>query len=267
VSVLGARFQGGAHFSATATQHVIVFHLSATTELECRVADRALRHVVSAGSLAIVPAGIDCAADATQDIDTLFIAVRPEQLALAAAEDSLLDAQLNARLAGHDPVLFDCARALFSESADNVPKDPLLWNETAFRFIARLVSHHTSPTQSRSRGALGHRVLARIREYIDAHLDGSIEVTALAQIAGRSPFHFSRIFARSVGITPHRYVVHLRLHRAIHLIREGRLGLAEIAACTGFADQSHMSRWARRVHGVPLTRLVQAAAEPRRQAS
>jgi AraC family transcriptional regulator len=28
--------------------------------------------------------------------------------------------------------------------------------------------------------------------------------------------------------------------------------LAEIAARTGFADQSHLSRWVRRVHGVPL---------------
>jgi AraC family transcriptional regulator len=57
-------------------------------------------------------------------------------------------------------------------------------------------------------------------------------------------------------MTPHRYVVHLRLQRAIELVREGRSGLAEIAARTGFADQSHLSRWVRRVHGVPLSRLT-----------
>jgi AraC family transcriptional regulator len=34
------------------------------------------------------------------------------------------------------------------------------------------------------------------------------------------------------------------------------LGLAEIAASTGFADQSHLSRWVRRVHGVSLTQLT-----------
>ena len=43
---------------------------------------------------------------------------------------------------------------------------------------------------------------------------------------------------------------------AIELVREGRSGLAEIAARTGFADQSHLSRWVRRVHGVPLSRLT-----------
>jgi AraC family transcriptional regulator len=55
------------------------------------------------------------------------------------------------------------------------------------------------------------------------------------------------VFAQSVGMTPHRYVVHLRLQRAIELVREGRLSLAEIAASTGFSDQSHLSRWVRRV--------------------
>ena len=101
-------------------------------------------------------------------------------------------------------------------------------------------------------------VLERLRDYIVAHLDEPIEVAGLANIAGRSPFHFSRVFARSVGMTPHRYVVHLRLQRAIELLREGRSGLAEIAARTGFADQAHLTRWARRVHGVPMTRLVAA---------
>jgi AraC family transcriptional regulator len=67
---------------------------------------------------------------------------------------------------------------------------------------------------------------------------------------------FTRVFTRSVGMTPHRYVVHLRLQRAIELVREERSGLAEIAARTGFADQSHLSRWMRRVLGVSPTQLV-----------
>jgi AraC family transcriptional regulator len=37
-------------------------------------------------------------------------------------------------------------------------------------------------------------------------------------------------------MTPHRYVVHLRLQRAIELIREERSGLGEIVARKGFAD-------------------------------
>jgi AraC family transcriptional regulator len=86
-------------------------------------------------------------------------------------------------------------------------------------------------------------------------MDERIDAAALARIAGRSPFHFTRVFARSVGMAPHRYVVHLRLQHALELMRNGRQGLSEIAAATGFADQSHLSRWVRRVRGVPPTGL------------
>ena len=103
---------------------------------------------------------------------------------------------------------------------------------------------------------LGNTVLKRLKDYIVTHLDEPIEVASLASLAGCSPFHLTLVFTRSVGLTPYRYVVHLRLHRAIELVRAGEAGLAEIAARTGFADQSHLSRWVRRAHGVTLTQLV-----------
>ena len=110
--------------------------------------------------------------------------------------------------------------------------------------------------QQQDGGLLGKDVLGRIRDYIMAHLEEPIEVATLAAIAGRSSFHFTRIFARTVGVTPHRYIVHLRLQCAIELIRDRQHGLAEIALRTIFSDQSHLTRWMQRVHGASLTRLV-----------
>jgi AraC family transcriptional regulator len=256
VSILSMRFRGGAHFSATPRQHLIWFQMSSQACFECRIAGRALRHEPPAGSLAICPAGADCAADAGASVDAILVAIDPSQFALAAAEDSALEARLVERLSGCDQALLDLARILASESADDYPHGTLFWNEAAGGFIDGLVSRHSSTCESRARGMLGRDVLERLRDYVVAHLDEPIEVAALARLAGRSPFHFSRVFTRSVGMTPHRYVVHLRLQRAIELVRDGRSSLAEIAARTGFADQSHLSRWARRVHGVSLTQLA-----------
>jgi AraC family transcriptional regulator len=256
ITVLRLRFQDGAHLSATKQPHLICFQMSQQARFECRMAGRALLHEVAAGGLAICPAGIDSTAETAASVDLLLIAVQPCRFALAAAEESALDARLNERLSGSDPVLFDFARALASESADRYPNGPLFWNGIADAFVRRLVVGHASKTESRARGVLSKDVLQRVRDYVVAHLAEPIDVTRLAEIAGRSSFHFSRVFARSVGATPHRYVVHLRLQRAIELVREGQAGLAEIAAATGFADQSHLSRWVRRVHGVSLTQLT-----------
>ena len=255
VSILSLRFKNGIHFSATSRQHLIWFQLS-NVRIECRRAGRKLTQNVRAETLAICPAGIECAADAEGNVDGLLVAVDAGRLALTAAENSVLEAQVIDRLTGYDKALFDLARGLATETIDGYPNGPLFWNDIATVFVGSLIARHTTEPQSQKRGALGKNILERLKEYVNAHLDEPIEVAALANIAGRSPFHFSRIFARSVGVTPHRYVIHLRLRRAVELIREGRTGLAEVAACTGFADQSHLSRWIKRVHGVSLTGLA-----------
>jgi AraC family transcriptional regulator len=256
VSILSVRFQGAVHLNATLREHLICF--ISPIHINCRMADRTLRHQAPAGSLAICPAGVDGVAEAEGSVDAIMVAVDPARLALAAAEDAALEAQLTERLLGYDQALLDLARTLTSESAGGYPNGPLYWNAVATGFMDGLVARHTSEGERHPRGTLGKDVLARLRDYVVAHLDEPIEVAALAAIAGRSPFHFTRVFRRSVGMSPHRYVVHLRLQRASEMVRDGRLGLAEIAARTGFADQSHLSRWVRRVYGVSLTHLAAA---------
>jgi AraC family transcriptional regulator len=255
VSILQVQFEGGVHFSAEPRQHLIWFQLS-DVRIECRRETRRAKQDAPTGALAICPAGIECAADAQESANALMVSVDPGQLSLAAAEDSTLDVRLHERWLDFDQALFNLAQALARESRLSYPSGAIFWNAIANRFVAGLLARHSSEPESKVRGTLGKQVLKRIRAYILAHLDERIDVAALANIAGRSPFHFSRVFARSVGVTPHRYVVHLRLQRAAELVREGRCDLADIAACTGFADQSHLSRWAQRVHGVSLTQLA-----------
>jgi AraC family transcriptional regulator len=253
VSILKVLSQGGAHLSATPQRHLVWF--TSAARIACRMGGRTLRHEAPWGSLAICHAGVDCDADTEESIGSIVVAIDPRHFALAAAENSSLEAQLIERLSGSDRALLDLARTLALESANGYPNGALFWNGVANGFIDGLLARHTSELQHRRRGMLDKDVLRQLKDYVIAHVDESIDVEALAKIAGQSPFHFSRVFARAVGMTPHRYVVHLRLQRAIELVRDGRSGLAEIAVRTGFADQSHLSRWVRRVHGVSLTQL------------
>jgi AraC family transcriptional regulator len=205
--------------------------------------------------MAICPAGIDTGADTEQDLDSVVIAVQPDKLALAAAESGTLDVRLIGQLAGDDQDLFELALVLVKESKEGYPRGTVFWNETAARFIQVLAMHHGAGASTAAGGVFDAAMLMQLKKFIVDHLDEPLDVATLARITGRSQFHFSRVFARSVGVSPYRYIVHQRLHRAVELARDGCLGLAEIAARTGFADQSHLSRWIRRVHGVSLTEL------------
>jgi AraC family transcriptional regulator len=256
VFVFRVRFHGGSHVSATPRLHHVFFHMTPSAHVDCRMAGRALSHKPSRGALAICPAGADYAADGQGSAEAIIVAIDPCQFALAAAEGAAFEAELIERFSGHDWPLFDLARSLAAECADGYPNGPLFWNGMASAFIEGLLVRHTSKFKGPLRGRLDEQVLGRLRDYVLAHMDERIETGALARIAGHSPFHFTRVFARSVGMTPHRYVVHLRLRRALELIHDGCHGLVEIAAATGFADQSHLSRWVRRVHGVSPTELM-----------
>ena len=101
-----------------------------------------------------------------------------------------------------------------------------------------------------SRGGLPPALTHRICEYIESHLDQKIGLEALAGMAGLSTHHFARAFHQSVGMSPHSYLLSRRLERAEQMLRETRLPLSEIAAATGFADQSHLSRHFRRRTGM-----------------
>jgi AraC family transcriptional regulator len=257
MSVLSARFKGAIHVSATSRRrHHLFFSLSDQLRYQCQIAGRSLSHVPAPGSLTVCPAESDYGADADGTAEAVLVIVDPGPLALAAAEDSEIDAQLIARFSSCDQALFDFALTLASESATGFPNGPLFWNETASAFIDCLLARHTARFNGQTRGTLGNDMFRRLKDYIMAHLGEPIEVAALAGIAGRSPFHFTRVFTQSVGMSPHRYVVRLRIERATELMRDGQSGLAEIAASTGFADQSHLSRWVRRVHGVSPTQLA-----------
>jgi AraC-like DNA-binding protein len=101
-----------------------------------------------------------------------------------------------------------------------------------------------------SRGGLPPVLTQRICEHIESHLDQKIALEALAAMAGLSTHHFARAFHQSVGMPPHSYLLSRRLDRAERMLRETQLPLSEIAAATGFSDQSHLARHFRRRTGM-----------------
>ena len=102
---------------------------------------------------------------------------------------------------------------------------------------------------SQTRGGLSSGTLRRIREYIERGLATSIRIHDMASMAGLSDCHFARAFKQSIGMSPHRYLMSLRVERAVDLIRTTNRPLSRIALEVGFCDQSHFSRWISRATG------------------
>jgi AraC-like DNA-binding protein len=95
---------------------------------------------------------------------------------------------------------------------------------------------------SQFKGGLAPWQKRRVVELFQQHLDGEIKLATLADECGLSISHFARSFRRSFGISPHRYLILQRLEIAKALLSETNRPLVEIAAQTGFADQSALTR-------------------------
>jgi len=90
--------------------------------------------------------------------------------------------------------------------------------------------------------------VAAARERIDDDPAAEATLAAMAADAGLSRYQFLRAFSRLTGLPPHAYRLQRRVQRARQLVRSG-MPLADAAAASGFADQSHMTRCFVRSYG------------------
>lgn len=82
-----------------------------------------------------------------------------------------------------------------------------------------------------------------VMRLMDTRLAERITLPDLAEAANLSVFYFSRMFKKSVGTSPYRYLIDRRCHRACELLVRTDAGIVEIALACGFASQQHLT-WA-----------------------
>jgi AraC family transcriptional regulator len=90
-------------------------------------------------------------------------------------------------------------------------------------------------------GGLAPAQLRQVQNYIEDFLGEDLGLAELASLTGLSTHHFGQAFKASTGITPHRYVMERRIHRARELLISESLSIGEIAASVGFSSQSHLT--------------------------
>ncbi len=101
-------------------------------------------------------------------------------------------------------------------------------------------------------------VAGRIIELMHARHAENLGLGELADFAGLTRFQLIGLFKRTVGLTPHAYLIHIRLNAACRLLKRG-FPLAESALAAGFCDQSALSRHFKRCYGITPAQFAAAA--------
>jgi AraC-like DNA-binding protein len=149
------------------------------------------------------------------------------------------------------PVIKDAAVAdrfqkLFSVVTRGSRRDTTLQGEELFLMLLPDVMREQNDSR---RDPSIPKGIFNARDVIDDDPAVPIALSDLARASGMSRFQVVRGFVRATGLTPHAYVVQRRIDIARRLIARGT-ALAEAAAVSGFADQSHMTRIFVRKYGI-----------------
>ena len=123
--------------------------------------------------------------------------------------------------------------------------------DCALRLAETVLS--TAAGHTRSAATPSSRDLRRISNvlrYLDEHADEPVDLADLAAVAVMSKYHFLRTFRRIVGVTPHQFLLDLRMRRAAMRLRTTSTPISAIAFDTGFGDLSAFNARFRRVFGM-----------------
>ncbi|MBD0390270.1 MAG: helix-turn-helix transcriptional regulator [Nostoc sp. C3-bin3] len=233
--------------------YMVGIYLGQVCQLEHVLDGHLQTKMVSSGAVMLCPMHRSHSFRWDREIHAMGLNLMPELLARNASELSGTDrVEFIPHFALYDPLIQQIGLALKADLESHKPGGRLyaesMANALAVHLLRRYSSHSHQPIRSFD-GLVPHQ-LRQVTDYINDNLEQDLGLEELAAIAQLSQFHFSRSFKRSMGLSPHQYVIRQRVERAKQLLKQGKMSICEVAIACGFTHQSHLNRHFKRLTGV-----------------
>lgn len=132
--------------------------------------------------------------------------------------------------------------------------DDLEVDESVPRLMEAVIGSLSGSARTAPRvSARDERRVREARRYIELHADESLNLDRLAGVAAMSKYHFLRTFRRAVGMTPHQFLLSVRMRRAAIRVATTAEPVSAIAFESGFGDLSTFNSRFRDAFGVSPT--------------
>ncbi|MDQ6423367.1 AraC family transcriptional regulator [Paenibacillus sp. LHD-117] len=112
--------------------------------------------------------------------------------------------------------------------------------QTGLSEIVVMIMEQYAPGVPASKSAPA--ALSWVTSYLSFHLSDPVGVADMAKRANMSVSRFNELFKMQYGMTPHQFLLDMRVNHACELLRESALSQEKIAAYCGFSDIHHFSK-------------------------
>jgi AraC family transcriptional regulator len=142
---------------------------------------------------------------------------------------------------------------------DAILKNPALDQPGYAETLAILLAYELTRMRTQQKtappaqGGLPQRQVRTVMDYLEVHLADKTSVAELAALLDLSRFHFIRAFKKTVGMSPHKFILNRRIERARELLTDQDLSVGEVAERTGFNGPAQLTRVFRQIVGTTPT--------------
>jgi AraC family transcriptional regulator len=243
--------------SFDAVEHpAIVLHLDGPVMLHCRIPKGESSRLIPAGAMVIIPGGMDVRVRLGGAARSLHLYLRRslvEEVAADMIDRDPRHVEILPRFGEQDPLIQAFMRGVINALRDQDETAKPYTDYLARAVAASLIRQHSTAPVSVNRAAIAAPIakanLTDAIDFIEANLDRSVGLPAIAKAAGLSVSHLARQFRAAVGQAPHQYLLQRRVENAKQRLRRTDASIAQIAFDCGFASQEHLTRIFKRVCG------------------
>jgi AraC family transcriptional regulator len=240
---------------------VLMFNISPVQGLKQSREGRSFLSDMLHGEMTLMPRGVPSQWSWNSTCDRLDVIVSPDVF----GDGSRLD--VVDRYVFRDSEMEAICRHLYQKLSLDGVLERLYVESQLMRLAVLLLSRHSTTTQAARilpSGGLTRNQARRVLDYIESNLSRELTLGELARIAELSLHHFARMFKKTIGLTPYRYVLDRRVERAKLMLRTATTSLVDISLSVGFCNQSHFTSAFGRMVGATPTEF-QGSSRRRRQ--
>ncbi len=234
-------------------QHTIEIHLKTEKNTERKLDGVFRQENIQIGDIVLIPAHVEHWARFQEDAELLILSFAADALATTIYDDAfdLECVEFIPQFAHPDPTIEQFAQAILAELQTDYYGCQLYAETLANAMFVHLVRKYSTfqPQIKKYQDGLSGYRLKQALNYIHDHLGNrNLTLREIAQEIHISQYYFARLFKKSLGITPHQYVVQQRIEKAKQLLKQKiELPIADIALECGFSHQSHLNNCFRQI--------------------
>ena len=232
-----------------ALANVLMFNISPVQGLRQTREGRSFISDVLHGEMTLMPRGVPSQWSWNSTCDRLDVIVSPGVFGDGRSLD-VVD-----RYVFRDSEMEAICRRLYRKLSLNTAPERLYVESQLMKLAVLLLRRHSTVSQAARilpSSGLTRNQARRVLDYIESNLSRELTLSELAGIAELSLHHFARMFKKTIGVAPYRYVLERRVERAKLMLRSARTSLVDISLSVGFYSQSHFtSTFGRMVGATP----------------